>query len=78
MNTGTEKAPTAAFQGHAVGSDAQRGGDTRRVYDYTCNMAESVKNGADAAALAILLTSPAWGYFALRGLAAAMSALGVI
>lgn len=48
------------------------------MYDYTYSMAGSVKTWADAAALALLLTCPLWGYWALRGLALAMRSLGVI
>lgn len=78
MGMGAEQAPTGAFQGHAVGTGAQNGGSTRRVYDYTYSMGGSVKTWADAAALALLLTCPLWGYWALRGLALAMRSLGVI
>lgn len=75
---GAEKAPTVAFQGDPVGTGRMCGGSTRRVYDYTYSMAGSVKTRADVAALALLLTSPLWGYWALRGLAMAMRALGLI
>lgn len=78
MGMGAEQAPTGAFQGHTVGTGAQNGGSTRRVYDYTCNMAGSVKTRADVVALALLVTCPLWGYWALRALAHAMRALGLI
>lgn len=48
------------------------------MYDYNRNGRGLVKTRADAAALALLLTCPLWGYWALRGLALAMRSLGVI
>lgn len=75
---GAEQAPTGAFQGRTVGTGAQNGGSTRRVYDYTYSMAGSVKTRADVVALALLVTCPLWGYWALRALAHAMRALGLI
>lgn len=48
------------------------------MYDYTYSMAGSVKTWADVVALALLVTCPLWGYWALRALAHAMRALGLI
>lgn len=78
MRMGAEQAPTVAFQGDPVGTGNTGGGSTRRTYDYTCNMAGSVKTRADVVALALLVTCPLWGYWALRALAHAMRALGLI
>lgn len=78
MRSKAEQVPTVAFQGDPVGTGAQSGGSTRRVYDYNRNGRGLVKTRADAAALALLLTCPLWGYWALRGLALAMRSLGVI
>lgn len=48
------------------------------MYDYNRNGRGLVRTRSDAAAFALLATCPLWGYWALRGLALAMRALGLI